>query len=352
MNADARRARRTPVSLDDVAAVSGVSRAAASRALNDREGVRPEVRERVRSVAAELGYRPNRAAQFLASGRSSVIGLVMPSDELRIDPYGASLIQAMAGAADRHGQGLMLILTPDAPSSAVRATLRDGLIDGIVVSAIALGADWVEHLLDTPVPAVLVGSHDTDTDVATIEVESFDATVELVEHLLARGDRHIAHITGPLDREDARQRLAGFCEAHRRHGIELDEQLIARGAFTRASGRAAMRELLPVRPDALVAANDEMAIGAMDVLAKAGLSIPGDIAVAGFDGAAAVEALDPSLTTVRQPFDELAETAVSTLVSILAGVDVPTHRMIRPQLLIGASTGGADCRADAVTPGG
>lgn len=338
MSSDAPRTAQTPVSLDDVAKVSGVSRATASRALNDRDGVRPAVRERVRSVAAQLGYRPNRAAQFLASGRASVIGLVMPSDELRVDPYGASLIQAVAGAADRHEEGLMLLLTHNEPNRAVRHTLHDGLIDGIVVSSVALGAEWVEQLLESAVPAVLVGTHPTRTDVATVEVESFDATIELVEHLLDQGCRRIAHVTGLLDREDARQRLDGFREAHRRHDIDLDEQLIVDGAYTRASGRSAMHKLLPAYPDAVVAANDEMAIGVMDVVKHEGLSIPGDIAIAGFDGTAAVEALDPSLTTVRQPFDELAETAVSTLVSILAGVDAPTRQMIRPQLVIGAST--------------
>lgn len=338
MNAHARRSVQARVSLDDVATASGVSRATASRALNDREGVRATVRERVRRVAAELGYRPNRAAQFLASGRASVIGLVMPSDELRVDPYGASLIQAVAGAADRHGEGLMLLLTHHEPNRAVHGRLHEGLIDGIVVSAVALGAGWVEQLLDAPVPAVLVGTHPARDDVATVEVESFDATVELVEHLHDRGCRRIAHITGLLDRDDARQRLGGFREAHRRLGIPLDETLIVDGDFTRASGRAAMRQLLPAHPDAVVAANDEMAIGVMDVVKHAGLSIPDDVAVAGFDGTAAIEALDPSLTTVEQPFDRIAETAVSTLVSILAGEDAPMRQLIRPHLAIGAST--------------
>ncbi len=338
MNSAVARGTGTPVSLDDVARVSGVSRATASRALNDRDGVRAEVRERVRSVATRLGYRPNRAAQFLASGRASVIGLVMPSDELRVDPYGASLIQAVAGAADRHDEGLMLLLTHAEPNRAVRHTLHDGLIDGIVVSAVALGEEWVEQLLDADVPAVLIGTHPTRTDVATIEVESYDATVDLVEHLFDQGYRRIAHITGILGRDDAAQRLAAFRDAHARHGVELDDRLIVEGAYTRASGREAMRALLPASPDAVFAANDETAIGVFDVVQQAGMSIPGDIAIAGFDGTAAVDSLEPTLTTVRQPFDDVAEAAVSTLVSILAGVDAPTRQLLRPRLVVGGST--------------
>lgn len=341
--------RPAPVTLGDVARVSGVSPATASRALNGREGVRADVRDRVARVAESLGYRPNRSAQNLASGRASVIGLVMPSDELRVDPYGASLVQAVAGAADRHDEGLMLLLTQSEPNRNVRHTLLDGLIDGVVVSAIAIGTQWVEELLDADVPAVLIGNHPGRDEVHTVEVENHDATIELVEHLFDEGCERIANITGRLERTDAQERLAGFREAHRRRGAHVDESLIVGGNYTRASGRIAMRHLIDRRPDAVVAANDEMAIGAMSVIEQAGLSIPGDVALAGFDGTSAVEGLDPSLTTLRQPFDVLGETAVSTLVSILAGDDTPLRQVLPPNLVVGESTArtaGATARGD------
>ena len=116
----------------------------------------------------------------------------MPSDELTLDPYGASLVQALAAAADVHDEGLMLMLARDEPNRAVRRTLLDGLVDGVVVSAVAIGAMWVEELLDAQVPTVLVGAHPTRTDVTTIEVENLEASAALVEHLFEQGYERIA----------------------------------------------------------------------------------------------------------------------------------------------------------------
>ncbi len=331
-------ASSTAVTLDEVARVSGVSRAAASRALNGRDGVRDDVRLRVRHVAESLGYRPNRAAKNLASGRTSVIGLVMPSDELRVDPYGASLVQAVANAAERHDEGLMLLLAQNEPSRAVADTIRDGLIDGVVVSAIAIGARWVEELLDAQVPTVLIGAHPGRPDVHHVEVESHDSIMRVVHHLAAQGCERIAHIHGPLHRDDARQRLDGFRAAHVQLGRELDESLVVEGDYTRRTGQQVAARLLEQRPDAIVAANDETAIGVLRAVERAGLSIPDDVAVTGFDGTAAVEVIEPTLTTLMQPFDEICELAVASLVSLLAGNDVPLRQVVHPTLAIAASS--------------
>lgn len=327
-----------PVTLDDVARLSGVSRATASRALNDRAGVRPDVRERVRRVGESLGYRPNRAARNLASGRASVIGFVMPSDELRLDPYGASLVQALAAAADEHDEGLMLLLARDEPNRVVRRTLLDGLVDGVVVSAVAIGANWVEELLDAQVPTVLIGVHPQRPEFPTIEVENLEATVGLVDHLVDQGCRRIATITGPQHRHDARQRLIGYRASLERHGMEIDERLIVDGNFDRRSGREAMRVLLDQRPDAVVVGNDEMAIGAMRTIEQAGLRVPDDIAVTGFDNTGAIDGIEPSLTSVAQPFLTIGNLAVETLLGTLAGADPPLHQLVIPELVLGASS--------------
>ena len=128
------------VTLDDVARVSGVSRSAASRALNDRPGVRSDVRERVHRIADDLGFRPNRAARNLASGRSSVIGLIIPSTDLRVDPYGAAMTHAVGRAAAHQDLGLMLHLAAEEPGQTVHHILRDGLIDGLLISTVAVGS--------------------------------------------------------------------------------------------------------------------------------------------------------------------------------------------------------------------
>lgn len=331
------------VTLDDLARLAGVSRATVSRALNRRAGVRPDVRERVRHLADSLGYRPNRAARNLATGRSSVIGLVIPSDDLRVDPYGAAMIHAVARAATDADQGLMLILDGEGPGRAVRHILRDGLIDGVLVSAVAAGEGWVEELLTAELPTVLIGSHPTRTDVDVVDVENELASVRLTEHLFDAGCRRLATVTGPLERVDAQLRLAGFRRAHDARGRRLDERLVIEGDFGRLSGIAAGERIaaLPTRrrPDGVVAANDEMALGVIRALTHAGIGVPDDVAVVGFDGTASdVDEVEVTVTSVRQPFAEIAAAAVGELLDRLDGSAPRGRIVIEPELIVGRSS--------------
>ncbi|MEM1335197.1 MAG: LacI family DNA-binding transcriptional regulator [Actinomycetota bacterium] len=327
--------RQPAPTLDEVARVSGVSRAAASRALNGRGGVRDDVRERVRHVAASLGYRPNRSAQNLAGGRASVIGLVMPSEELQLDLYGASILQAVADAADRHDQGLMLHLTRTEPSRAVGDMMRDGLIDGVIVSAKALGRRWVDEVLDAGMPTVLIGGRTDRRGVHAVVVENVRSVGQLVEHLHEEGCRRIAHVRGPANRADALERERGYLEALGRLGLPVLSELIVDGDFTRESGRRVTPSLLEHRPDAIVAANDEMAIGTMHAIEAAGRSVPGDVCVVGFDG---TEPHGVAITTARQPFADMGELAVRTLIGVIAGHEVPNEQVVEPTIVITATS--------------
>ena len=342
--------RGDAVTLDDLARLAGVSRATVSRALNRRAGVRPDVRERVADVrervahlASSLGYRPNRAARNLATGRSSVIGLVIPSDDLRVDPYGAAMIHAVARAATDADQGLMLILDGEGPGRAVRHILRDGLIDGVVVSAVAAGEAWVEELLTAELPTVLIGNHPTRTDVDVVDVENELASVRLTEHLLDQGCRRLATVTGPLGRVDAQLRLTGFRLAHERRGISVDEHLVFEGDFGRASGVAAGDRIAAFeprqRPDGVVAANDEMALGVIKALAHSGVGVPDDIAVVGFDGTAAdADEVELTVTSVHQPFAQIASAAVDELLARIDGSPPKGRIVIDPELVVGQSS--------------
>jgi LacI family transcriptional regulator, galactose operon repressor len=327
------------VTLDDVARVAGVSRAAASRALNGRNGVRPAVRERVTQASDSLGYRPNRAARNLASGRSAVIGLVIPSDELRVDPYGASMVHSVARAADAADQGLMLFLASSEPGEHIRRNLRDGLIDGVIVSAVAVGERWIEELLDADRPTVIVGApHPRRSDVPVVGTENRASSAAAVEHLFDQGCERVAIITGPLDRGDGARRLEGYRDAHRRRGVPVDEELVIVGDFNRASGRAAGERLVGIAPDGVFACNDEMALGALAAFDRAGIVVPDQIAVVGFDGTSAAEVAGVSLTTLVQPFDELGRVAVAELLALLAGEPVELFQMLAPRLVVGESS--------------
>ena len=339
-----------PVTLDDVARVSGVSPATASRAMNGRDGVRPEIRDRVLAVAESLGYRPNRAARNLASGRSSIVGLVLPAQELWLDPYGAALIQVVAQAAQDLDQGLMLVLGNREPGVTVRHILRDGIIDGIIVSSIALGEAWVDELLDSSIPSVVVGTQLPRHDIHVVDVENLESAAAAVDHLLEGGRTRVATITGPLDRHDATHRLEGFRLAHQRRGLTVDESLVVTGDFSRHSGRLAARALLdaPRPPDAIFGANDEMALGAIRELENRGLKIPDDVAVVGFDGTAGIDDTScstppadddvPVLTSVHQPFAEMGRAAVTSLLRLLDGQPVEQVQLLTPRLVVGQSS--------------
>lgn len=326
------------MTLADVARLSGVSRATASRAMNGRSGVRDDVRERVTRIADHLDFRPNRAARILASGRSSVVGLVLPSTELRVDPYGAAMTHAVARATAKRDLGLMLYLATDAPGAGVRHILRDGLIDGLLISSVAIGAPWVDELLGAPLPTELIGTHPTRDDIASVDVENLESSAAAVAHLFDRGCSRVGIITGPLDRADAVDRLNGYRAAHHRAGRTIDEELIAHGAFTRVSGADAATQLFEHGVDGIFACNDEMAIGAMWASARMGVKIPDDVAIVGFDGTALDEHIEPTLTTVVQPFDAIALAAVDGLLNQVEGRSAPSRALITPELVEGGSS--------------
>ena len=326
------------VTLDDVARLSGVSRSAASRALNNRPGVRSDVRERVNRIADHLGFRPNRAAKNLASGRSSVIGLVIPSDDLRVDPYGAAMTHAVGRAASRLDLGMMLYLAADEPGDTVNHILRDGLIDGLLISSVAADRRWVDELFDSALPTVLIGTHPTRDDVLCVDVENTESAAGAVMHLFEQGCARVGCIAGPLDRADARARLAGYRLAHERAGRTVDESLIAHGRFSRRSGLPAGAELFARGVDGIFASNDEMAVGAILSGARSGFRVPDDVLVVGFDGTAFDEVVEPTITSVVQPFDEIGLAAVTLLNRLVDGEPDLESVSIAPPLVRGGST--------------
>lgn len=325
------------VTLDDVARLSGVSRSAASRALNQRPGVRDDVRERVLGVADRLGFRPNRAARNLASGRSSVVGLIIPSTDLRIDPYGAAMTHAVSRAAVASDLGLMLYLATAEPGRTVHHILRDGLIDGLLISTVAIGS-WVDELFDASLPTVLIGTHPTRDDVLGVDVENLESSALAVTHLFDQGCVRVGCIAGRADRADARARLAGYRLAHARAGRTVDEGLVVPGDFTRWSGLAAGATLLDRGVDGIFASNDEMAVGAIWTAAKRGVKVPGDLLVVGFDGTSYDDLVEPTLTSVAQPFDQIAATALDLLDRLVAGDAGLTSVTIPPELVLGTSS--------------
>lgn len=324
------------VTLEDVAAMSGVSVSAASRALNGRDGVRDEVRERVRTVAAGLGYRPNRAAKNLAGGRTALIALLLGPTDLAKDPYAGSLLHAISTAADAAGEGLILINDSPNPRIAVQDLQRDGLVEGVIISIVALGERWVEDLLGANIPTVLVGAHPRRSDVHVVDVENTESSAAIVGHLFDQGLTRIATMTGPLHRVDAQDRLAGYHVAHVRRGRKVDESLVFESDFTRDGAYLLADRVLATEPEAVFCGNDQMAVALHRRATELGISIPDDLALCGFDGNR--EFFLPDLTTVCQPYSELAATAVRTLTDLIHGTQPRMLQLIEPKIFWGSTT--------------
>lgn len=326
------------VTLDEVARRSGVSRATASRALNNREGVRADVRERVRLIAEALDYRPNRAARNLAGAPASVLGLVVRDRQIVPWPYLTALIEAVARAADKRGQALVLIMSANRPNQTVRETVRDGLVDGLILTIGATSSEWAEETVKSAVPAVIIGGTRPGFSVPSVDAENKNSSATIVGHMLDTGCERLATITGPLDRDDAVGRLEGYRLAHRRRSIEVDESLIFKGDYDRSTGYDLAPQIFEKEVDGVFCANDEVARGVYRRAMECGMAVPEDLSLAGFDGTS----IDPyefvRLTSVVQPLMEMADGAVDLLLKRIADDSVVETRVFESEVFFGATT--------------
>jgi LacI family transcriptional regulator len=325
------------VTLADVARLSATSRSTASRALHDDPRISTETTERVRLVAEALGYRPNVAARTLSTGRSGIIGLILPVGQLSGEPYGAQLVSAVTTTAVQGDHAVMLWLSHRAPSGTVREALQSGLVDGLVMSIVAQDDPWAEALLDGSVPCVLIGRHSRRADVSYASIDNITSTRELLAHLLDQGYQRLAMIRGPIGNADADERYAVFSEALGGDAM-VDANLVAVGDYKYDSGYRSAQSMLRHRPDCIVAANDHMALGAIDAVLDAGLAVPRDIAVTGWDDMREISRATIGLTTVRQDVEAVGQEATSILLELLGGAAGPIQRTLPTSLVIRDST--------------
>lgn len=300
--------------IKDVAKLAGVSIATVSRVFNEHPLVSQLTRERVHQAAAELHYWPNGVARSLITNRTQALGVLLP------DLHGeffSELIRGVDLAAREFGYHLLFSRTsarPDALMSALR-TLR-GRVDGLIVMAPDLDAHDALKQFGGRTPTVLLDPEVSVGGCHSLSIANSDGARRMSEHLLSLGHRRIAIITGPERNIDSQQRLAGHRQALAAASVAADPALEVRGAFTESSGYEAMRELLtrPSRPHAVFASNDHMAIGALCALQDAGLRVPDDIALVGFDDIPTARYLTPPLTTVRVDTCDLGSRAVQLLI--------------------------------------
>ncbi|MYY86207.1 MULTISPECIES: LacI family DNA-binding transcriptional regulator [unclassified Streptomyces] len=309
------------VSLKDVAERAGVSIKTVSNVVNKYQHVTPAMRARVQEAIDELGYRPNLTARHLRKGRTGIIALAVP--ELG-NPYFAELAGAVIDAAAEHDFTVLLDHTRGEREREVLVSqgFRARVIDGLILSPLELEAEDLRAREDD-VPLVLLGERSYDLDYDHIAIDNIAASRTAVRHLIGRGRTSIAYLGARTDSANrpAHLRLQGWREELAAAGISAPESLVGPvGGWDRWDGAKAMARMLDagVRPDAVFAYNDLVAIGAMRVLHERGLRVPWDVAVVGFDDIAEGQFGAVTLTTVAPDKQAIARLAVESLLAKLA----------------------------------
>ncbi len=260
------------------------------------------------------------------------------------DPFFPLLLRGATEACNAHHYQLLLSLfdDPAEQEEMYQRVLRSGYLDGVILASTSLDDPLIPDLLRDRIPFVSVGRHPNGR-VHYVDVDNVAGARMAVEHLVRQRHQRIATITGPPDMIAGQDRLEGYRQALKAHRIPLEEELIVEGDFTENSGMVAMQRLLPASPDAVFVASDMMAIGALKALRQAGWQVPQDIALVGFDDIPIALAIEPALTTVRQPIERMGSMAVEVLLSVLEGSseeEALAHRIILPpELVVRASCG-------------
>ncbi len=330
--------------LETIAKLGKVSRSTVSRVLNNHPNVSPATRERVLEIIHKMNFQPNVGARGLAKGYTRVLGLVIPMGvaALFTDPYFPSFIQGVSAACNVHDHSVMLWLAePEYERRTIRQIMHSGLLDGVIVASNLLDDPVVQALLEGDLPFILNGRHPNDSRVNYVDIDNIASAREAVLHLLRLGRKRIGTIAGPHDMIAGADRLDGYIAALRDRGQLVDSDLIIESDFTEAGGYNAMQRLLARRPDAVFAASDAMAVGALRALREAGLHVPEDVAVVGFDDMPFAARTDPPLTTVRQPIHRSGELATETLIDLIQHPHSAPRRIILPTELIVRTSCGA-----------
>lgn len=341
------------LTLERVAALAGVSRSTASRVINGQGGVRPEVRRRVLDVVEMTGFVPHAAARSLAGHRSGILGLAIrnTTEQVFSDPYFAGFAQGVSRACNDHGQTLSLFLfqAGSEHDQLPARVLRTKLVDGLIVTATFSDDPLLWQLTESEVPFVVVGEV-SNPDIPSVDADNEGGAGLAAEHLLAIGRRRIATVTGPMRSAAAATRRVAFERALAAAGHPIDPRLIVESDFTEAGAYNATKLLLLQDPDAIFAFSDAMAVGVLRALHEAGRSVPGDVAVVGFDDLAPARTSTPPLTTIRQEVEQTGVHAVQLLLERIQTPEVPARRVELPtRLVVRAST---SANAPVVAAGG
>ncbi|WOS41378.1 LacI family DNA-binding transcriptional regulator [Xanthomonas rydalmerensis] len=308
------RRKTSGVTIDEVAALAGVSPMTVSRAINQGK-VRDATRERVMRAVRELGYTPNLAASSLAAAQHTRIALIYTN------PSGAYLRELLVGllrVASNAAIQLVIHYWEDLDADAERKAARalSGRVDGVILPPpLCESQAAVTELVKAGIPVVAIAAGRLSDAISCVRIDDFHAGREMAEHLIQHGHRRIGFIRGRQDLSASAQRYEGFVTALQEAGLKVEPGLVQQGDYTYRSGLAAAEKLLSHRrpPTAIFASNDDMGAAAISVAHRRGLEVPRDLSVVGFDDTSAATTVWPELTTIHQPIASMADAAIDIL---------------------------------------
>ncbi|MCW3489413.1 LacI family DNA-binding transcriptional regulator [Dethiobacter alkaliphilus] len=328
------------ITTKDVAKKAGVSQATVSRVLNNYHYVGEKTRRKVTEAIAELGYQPNEIARSMALQKTSTLGLIVPD---LTNPFYSEISKSIISRAKEFKYNVIVCNSDN--SKALQDFYIDFLqqkrVDGIIMASVALEDENVEKMVRSGFPCIFCNRRLAMKTANFVSSDNKKGAKLAINHLLEKGHRKIAFISGPQTFSTAVERFAGYKEALKEQGVPIVAQFVRQGNYDKESGYHVTKELLalPERPTAIFASNDVMALSSMEAILDAGLQIPEDIALVGYDDIDMSGHRRIELTTVAQQKDEVGRLAVDKLIeTIKGGTDKPYHVFLEPKLIIRNTT--------------
>ena len=325
------------VSIKDIARAAGVSHSTVSRALAGSPLVNQETKARIQALAREMGYTPSAIARAMSTRRTRTVGLVVTTIA---DPFVAEVVRGIEETALDYGYNVILCNSagdPDRELAAVR-TLREKWVDAVIVTSSWVG-NFYEQLSESRVPVVLINNQQAGEYTYSVRTDDLHGGALAGEYLLQLGHRRVAYVSGPERATLSQLRLEGCRRALGRAGVSIPDRWIVSGSGLPEAGERAVRELAQAspRPTALFCYNDATAMGALRAAKGAGLCVPGDLSILGYDDIAAARYLDPPLTTVAQAKYTLGQKALEMSLKLIGKEQEVRNILLLPWLLIRSS---------------
>ncbi|MFB6290413.1 MAG: LacI family DNA-binding transcriptional regulator [Candidatus Bipolaricaulia bacterium] len=330
------------VTMQDIADRTGVSINTVSRALNDKPDINEETKKEILQVADELNYQPNRFAQGLRSSKTYTIGVIVADI---LNPFFSALLKGVEKAAREEGYSIIVQDTDEEyenEKSAIQTALAEQ-VDGLLITPVQTDNQTIIDLKQSELPFVLLGRHFDELDTPYVVTDDVQGESTAVEHLIEKGHERIALINGPTHISSSKERLKGYKQTMKKHGISIPDSFILQNNVTMEEGYKTGRELLSSshKPTAVLCYSDFVALGVLKAARELGLKIPEELAVVGYDDIFFSNNLEVPLTTVRIPKRELATQAFGTLMNLITEEDTGSsfiHQRLEPELVIRAST--------------